>query len=74
VQHAKDTDLIVMGLAANSDFGAKGSSGVTHRVAESSRGRGLPGALRAGSDAEVKEDSRGRGGVRPTQMSLRFCG
>jgi len=35
VQHARDekADLIVMGLANNSDFGARGSSGVTHRVA-----------------------------------------
>lgn len=34
VQHARDekADLIVMGLAGNSDFGAKGSSGVTYRV------------------------------------------
>lgn len=34
VQHARDekADLIVMGLAGNSDFGFKGSSGVTHRV------------------------------------------
>lgn len=34
VQHARDekADLIVMGLAGNSDFSNKGSSGVTHRV------------------------------------------
>jgi nucleotide-binding universal stress UspA family protein len=34
VQHARDekAGLIVMGLAGNSDFGFKGSSGVTHRV------------------------------------------
>jgi len=34
VQHARDekADLIVMGLAGNSDFSSKGSSGVTHRV------------------------------------------
>jgi nucleotide-binding universal stress UspA family protein len=34
VQHARDekADLIVMGLANNSDFGFKGSSGVTYRV------------------------------------------
>jgi len=34
VKHARDekTDLIVMGLATNSDFSAKGSSGVTYRV------------------------------------------
>jgi len=33
-QHARDekADLIVMGLAGNSDFSIKGSSGVTHRV------------------------------------------
>jgi nucleotide-binding universal stress UspA family protein len=35
VQHARDekTDLIVMGLAGNSDFRVKGSSGMTYRVA-----------------------------------------
>ena len=35
VKHARDekTDLIVMGRACNSDFSAKGSSGVTYRVA-----------------------------------------
>jgi nucleotide-binding universal stress UspA family protein len=34
VRHAHDerADLIVMGLAGNSDFSFKGSSGVTHRV------------------------------------------
>lgn len=34
VQHARDekADLIVMGLAGNSDFSNKGSSGVTYRV------------------------------------------
>jgi len=34
VQHARDerSDLIVLGLAGNSDFNSKGSSGVTHRV------------------------------------------
>lgn len=34
VQHARDekAELIVMGLANNSDFGFKGSSGVTYRV------------------------------------------
>jgi len=34
VQHARDekAELIVMGLAANSDFSSKGSSGVTYRV------------------------------------------
>jgi nucleotide-binding universal stress UspA family protein len=34
VHHARDekADLIVMGLAGNSDFSNKGSSGVTYRV------------------------------------------
>jgi len=37
-QHARDekADLIVMGLAGNSDFNVKGGSGVTHRVAAAS--------------------------------------
>jgi nucleotide-binding universal stress UspA family protein len=34
VRHARNemADLIVMGLAGDSDFSCKGSSGVTHRV------------------------------------------